>query len=506
MRKLCYCLAYLSLITLVLSCQKNIIDGGSLEEPVGEVMSSAVALGQPQVKSLYEEDSSSNLKCIWQEGDVVFGFKDDGTSFEFAVESVVAETGDAVLKQNGSTLFSAGETLHAVFCPGKTSADLVSSSLSVDFSEQSEEILPSLMICDAVVADGPSVVFSFEHAVSVVGLAGPVLPVEATDGKSVVRVALSGHEIASSGVVSVSDGKISFRTDAPSNFIVKTVNREAVAVSADSYTIRQPVYVAVPAGKVQKLTVVDNKNGFFEYEIGKTAVPGRYYRISGKTLSKVDLPAGTGISTGGVEWSKCNLGGTSPTSAGDLYRWSDTGKIYTSVTSSTIVCDESHSKGFVDYVGEIYCSGAGEYTKYNSTGAVLEPVDDIVQLTYPGTGWRMPTTDEFKSLTELKDNSEYEVTLNGDNFVGVKYTRVSDGESVVLRGNQPCSSSKAGTVAATNIGRYWTSCSTTDVSKAYAAQYFCVVISNKAATGEFKYGIQKRYFGYSVRPVKPVQQ
>lgn len=482
------------------SCAKE-----NLEVPGnGSVMASAVALGQPQVKSLYGEDSSSNLNCTWQEGDVVFGFKEDGTPFEFAVESVASDTGTAVLKQNGTTLFSVGEILHSVFCPGKTSADLRSSTLAVDFSEQSDEILPSLMICDAVITEGPSVVFSFEHAVSVVGLTGPVMPTEATEGKCVVRVALSGHEIASSGVVSVSDGKITFNTDAPSNFIVKTVNREAVAVSADSYTIVKPVYVAVPAGKVEKLSVIDNKNGFFEYGIGKTAAAGKYYRISGKTLAKVDLPAGTSVATAGVEWSKSNLGGTSPTSAGNLYRWSDTGIIYTSATSSTIVGDESHSGGFIDYVGEIYCSEAGVYTKYNSTDAVLEPVDDIVQLTYPGSGWRMPTVDEFKSLTALKDNSEYEISLNGDNFVGVKYTRIADGASVVLRGNQPCSNSKAGTAAAVNIGRYWTSCSTTDASKSYAAQYFCVVISNKVATGAFKYGIQKRYFGYSVRPVKPV--
>lgn len=509
MRKLIYNVSLLALACAAISCQKEVVQSEKDLSGEGAPMLNAVALGHPQTKAVYEEDGSKNFCGTWSVDDVIFGFKDDGTTFEFKVESVDSKTGAAALAQSGSTTFRAGDKLHAIYSPGKTSADIADSRLAVDFSSQSyKEPVRTLLLCDATVTEGPSVKFSFSNAVSVVGLVAPIMPGTVSGERAVVRVTLSGHEIVSSGEVSLVGGKLTFTGNAPSNFIVKTVNNP-VTIQGSNLTIGDPVYVVVPAGKVSKLSVAVNNGKYFEYTIDKTAEVGKYYRIAGKTLAEMKVPVATGIAAGGVEWSKNNLGadvnGTG--SQGDLYRWSDSGIIYTGKTASMITGDAGHAGGFIDYLGEIYCSSVGKdganstYTKYNESGLVLDPVDDIVQLTYPGSGWRMPTVEEFIALDALKDDPDYKKEKSGDKL---KYSLKSDeSKNVVLRGNQPCST--GGTALKTNQGKYWTSSSTNQTGKPYVAQYFQVVTSKKEATGEVKNSIAKRCLGYSVRPVKPVK-
>ena len=510
MRKLIYNVSLLALACAAISCQKEVVQNEKDLSGEGAPMLNAVALGHPQTKAVYEEDGSKNFCGTWSVDDVIFGFKDDGTTFEFKVESVDSKTGAAALAQSGSATFRAGDKLHAIYSPGKTSADIADSRLAVDFSSQSyKEPVQTLLLCDATVTEGPSVKFSFSNAVSVVGLVAPIMPGTVSGERVVVRVTLSGHEIVSSGEVSLVGGKLTFTGNAPSNFIVKTVNNP-VTTQGPNLTIGDPVYVVVPAGKVSKLSVAVNNGKYFEYTIDKTAEVGKYYRIAGKTLAEMKVPVATGIAAGGVEWSKNNLGAdVNGTGAqGDLYRWSDSGIIYKEKTASTITGDAGHAGGFIDYLGEIYCSSVGKdganstYTKYNESGLVLDPVDDIVQLTYPGSGWRMPTVEEFIALDALKDDPDYKKETSGDKL---KYSLKSDeSKNVVLRGNQPCSST-GGTALKTNQGKYWTSSSTNQKDKPYAAQYFQVVTSNKEATGEVKNSIAKRCLGYSVRPVKPVK-
>lgn len=509
MKKLIYNVSLLALACAAISCHKEVVQNEKELSGEGAPMLNAVALGQPQTKAAYEEVGSKNFCGTWTVDDVIFGFKDDGTTFEFKVEYVDTRTGAAVLAQSGSTTFKAGDKLHAIYSPGKTSADIADSRLAVDFSRQSyKEPVQTLLLCDATVTEGPSVEFSFSNAVSVVGLVAPIIPGTVSGERAVVRVTLSGHEIVSSGEVSLVGGKLTFTGNAPSNFIVKTV-KNPVAPQGSNLTMADPVYVVVPAGKVSKLSVAVNNGKYFEYAVDKTAEVGKYYRIASKTLTEMELPAGTGVEAGGVEWSKCNLGAKSATDAGDIYRWSDSGIIYTEKTSSKITGDAGHAGGFIDYLGEIYCSSVGKgdanstYTKYNEPGLVLDPVDDVVQLTYPGSGWRMPTVEEFSALDGLKDNPDYKKeTVDAK----LKYSLKSDeSKNVVLRGNQPCSKT-GGTALKVNQGKYWTSSSTNQADKPYAAQYFQVVISEKKATGEVRKGFAKRCLGYSVRPVKPVKQ
>lgn len=499
------CAAALALV----GCQKQLAPEQVSESASGSTIE-AYALPSASSKAVYEENVSGALAGKWEVGDVIFGLN-GSTPFQFEVTAVDSE-GKATLTQSTEVAFAAGDVLQAAFCPGKTAADLSAGSFALDLSEQKADVVPVLLLSKATVAEGPSVSFSFTNATSVVALKAPVFPVGISEGKKITNVTLSGHEIVSSGVVSVVGDEFVFTPDAPCNFIRKNVSLAAVDVDGTSYKIDEPVYIVIPAaGKISKISALDNKNGFFTYDLSASAVgtaapeASKYYTLSGKTFTKVNLPEST-ITVDGVVWSRWNFGGEEQVNAaGGLYRWADTKKIYTAVTSSTITPDSEHSAGFVDYTGEIYCTDASTqtYSKYADAGKYLEPIDDVIQLTYPGTGWRIPKLEEFQSLAALKDDTNYTVELNPESFVGIKYTDKKTGVSMTLRGNQPIVT--GATATKINQGKYWVSNSTSDTTKGYAAQYFQVVVSSGAATGATKNSIAKRCLGYSVRPVKTVE-
>ena len=499
------CAAALALV----GCQKQLAPE-QVSEPASSSAIEAYALPSASSKAVYEETAGGALAGKWEVGDVIFGLN-GSTPFQFKVTAVDSE-GKATLTQITEVAFAAGDVLQAAFCPGKTADDLSDGSFKLDLSEQDADVVPVLLLSKAIVAEGPVVNFAFTNATSVVALKAPVFPVGISEGKKVVNVTLSGHEIVSSGVVSVSGGEFVFTPDAPCNFIKKNVSLAAVDVDGTSYKIDEPVYIVIPsAGKISKISALDNKNGFFTYDLSASAIgtsspqASKYYTLSGKTFTKVDLPESS-ITVNGVVWSRWNFGGEEQVNAaGGLYRWADTKKIYTAVTSSTITPDYEHSAGFVDYTGEIYCTDASTqtYSKYADAGKYLEPIDDVIQLTYPGTGWRIPKLEEFQSLAALKDDTNYTVELNPESFVGIKYTDKKTGVSMTLRGNQPIVT--GATATKINQGKYWVSNSTSDTTKGYAAQYFQVVVSSGAATGATKNSIAKRCLGYSVRPVKTVE-
>lgn len=510
------CAAALALV----GCQKQFAPEQVSESASGSTIE-AYALPSASSKAVYEENVSGALAGKWEVGDVIFGLN-GSTPFQFEVTAVDSE-GKATLTQSTEVAFAAGDVLQAAFCPGKTADDLSDGSFKLDLSEQDADVLPVLLLSKATVAEGPVVNFAFTNATSVVALKAPVFPAEFSEVKKIVNVTLSGHEIVSSGVVSVSGGEFVFTPDAPCNFIRKNVGVAAVKVNDASYKIEEPVYIVIPAaGKISKISALDNKNGFFTHDLSASAIgtsspqASKYYTLSGKTFTKVDMPVNSTIEAGGVAWAKCNMGATNPAQPGDAYRWGDTGLIYTSKTSNSFKYDASHSEiGFAQVVGECYYNGGADpqtcYDKYNATDGkkVLDPVDDIVQLTYPGTGWRMPTNEDVaalstkpsewdaeKSTVKFRNNAEDDIVLT---FLQTNY----GGTGVVNTKNK-------------QRGRYWTSSvmnrtteGDTDMSYSHAKYY----IFGKSLDGYMEYDekngtayrSQLRSAGYAIRPVKTVE-
>ena len=457
----------------------------------------------PLTKVSYSEDSKNHdFVGSWQVGDEIFGFTSEGTAVSFEVESLNPVTKVATLEQKTSVDLAEGTKVHAIFCPGKTADDLSGQSLALDFSEQTVDVLPILLLATATV-EKSGLAFGFKSAVSVIGITNPVFPKETTADK-LVRITVSGHEIVSSGVVSVSDGQLVFTGNAPDKFIIKTLN-VAPVVSSGRFTLEDPVYIVVPAGPVGSVSAIDNRNNFFVYELDKAVEASEYCLLNDTTFPAVALPSSSKVTVENVVWAAANLGAASKTDMGDIYRWSDTGIIYTEKGSGTTATyDENHQDGFNTYDGECYFSAsASAYTKYNTTDnkTVLDPVDDIVQLTYPGSDWRMPTLAEFNALFEASDITQTYSTGTGNN-AGTTFTQ---GENTMfIRGTtRVCAPSSSEKKKLGKLGRYWTSSISIANLKSTGGnpdyiQFNTDGTKSAAPTVSNAY----RHSGFSIRPVK----
>jgi uncharacterized protein (TIGR02145 family) len=106
--------------------------------------------------------------------------------------------------------------------------------------------------------------------------------------------------------------------------------------------------------------------------IGSTAIYGVVKQFTtSKAAEYVDL----GLS---VKWATCNLGATNPEDYGNYYAWGETEP------------KDTYTKDNNTYYS------AGNWIKYGK-GDILESDDDAATAAL-GTGWRMPTKDEFEEI------------------------------------------------------------------------------------------------------------
>lgn len=435
----------------------------------------------PQTKVSFEETESHNLKGSWELNDEILAIKEDKTAISFVVESV-DETGVATLTTEAG--LSEGDKIYAVYYPGAQVSNFKEGELAVNISFQAADKIPALMVATASVASG-ELRLEFVNCLSIIGIVDPRMQVK-VDGRTMQRAIVSGHEVVSSGKVAVVDGSFAFVPGAPDKFIYKSlVGREIIEVESEIGTFEEPVYIAVPACKVEKITMLDSKNYIRAYEVNKDLTTGKYARIYQKTFSTISLPKAA-LKVGTTAWAEKNLGAetahTNNTNTwGDLYRWSDGGLIYTERTKDNVTFDSAHSTGYVTpAVGEIYFNGS-VYTKYTSDDkkSVLDEVDDIVQLTYPGTGWRMPTVADFDELN----------TYGNQDFSTSNWVKIGpSAELYIPRTNV----SNKGTAFALK-GRYWTS----SIDLTGNKPTFFEIGESTLTTGK-----QYRYYGMSIRPVR----
>ena len=104
----------------------------------------------------------------------------------------------------------------------------------------------------------------------------------------------------------------------------------------------------------------------------------------------------------GPYWATSNIGANSSSDCGYFFEWGSTrayecrdGKVYYNgnVTNNVFNWEDC-----------VYGNPTNGFTKYNDTDnkIQLEPIDDAATIWW-GSGWRMPTTDDFKSLKDKCD-------------------------------------------------------------------------------------------------------
>lgn len=448
-------------------------------------------------------EAAKNFVDPWKVGDEIFGWTSEGTAVTFLVQSVDATTLKATLTQKSMVEIAAGKTFHVVYSPGTTASAFGEKKLEMDLSAQDQNEMPLPLVATATATE-TGLAFRFACPFAVIGIKDPVFP-KASTADNLINITLSGHTVVSSGVLALAEGGFVFTGNAPDRFIVKTVNAAPI-LSGDSFTIAKPVYIAVPAGRLDNVSAIDTKSNFFVYPFAQDVEAGKYYELEGKTFPAVALPTSSKVVSGGVEWARANLGGNGVTDMGDIFRWSDTGKIYTErASTSSVEFDENHQAGFNSYEGECYLSD-GVYTKYIKADGklVLDPVDDVVQLMYPGSGWRMPTLAEFNALFDAGDVTYTSGTANN---VG---TTVTMGENTVFfRGTTTvCAPSSKDKKTINKKGRFWTSTISEETMNQetgfYNPDYIQFNTDGTKAAPPVA-GTAYRHSGYSIRPVREQQ-
>ena len=196
----------------------------------------------------------------------------------------------------------------------------------------------------------------------------------------------------------------------------------------------------------------------------------------------------------GLKWAKCNLGASKPSDYGDYYAWGETApkKIYNWVTYKWMKAGQSDEKYITKYTiadGQteaIWYDSAREFIGDNKT--VLDAADDAATQQL-GSPWRMPTKVDIK---ELRDNCIW-TRIEQDGVSGYQ-VEGPNGNVIFL----PAAGAREGSglQSAGTYGEYWSS--SLDTAYSYFARYLNF---DSGAPDWVNY--QYRYYGYSVRPVRP---
>mgnify|MGYP000831383745 FL=1 len=196
----------------------------------------------------------------------------------------------------------------------------------------------------------------------------------------------------------------------------------------------------------------------------------------------------------GLKWAKCNLGASKPSDYGDYYAWGETApkKIYNWVTYKWMKAGQSDEKYITKYTiadGQteaIWYDSARKFIGDNKT--VLDAADDAATQQL-GSPWRMPTKVDIK---ELKDNCIW-TRIEQEGVSGYQ-VEGPNGNVIFL----PAAGARKGSglQSAGTYGNYWSS--SLDTAYSYLARYLSF---DSGAHDWVSY--QYRYYGYSVRPVRP---
>lgn len=185
----------------------------------------------------------------------------------------------------------------------------------------------------------------------------------------------------------------------------------------------------------------------------------------------------------GTLWATCNVGASNASDAGLYFQWGDT-KGYTKDQVGT--GDGKKAFTWKSYKWNPNSDGK-TFTKYTTTGATLELVDDAAHI-HMGSDWHMPSPKQIKELLD-NTNSEW-TTLDG--VTGIKFTS-KNGKFIFIPAE---GSAYGGSVDYCNIiGSIWSSTLSSIHSFCYGQRlYFDSV-------GAYSISTAPRYGGVSVRGV-----
>lgn len=198
------------------------------------------------------------------------------------------------------------------------------------------------------------------------------------------------------------------------------------------------------------------------------------------------------IEIGGTKWATMNVGATAVTDVGLYFQWGDvSGYTESQVGSGT-------GKKYFDWPDYKYGNGTSSpgitgMTKYNTTDGkrILEMSDDAARVNWGGS-WRMPTTDEFKTLLEYVTTA-WTSNYQSSGVAGLICTDITDSSKVLFF--PAAGSCYAGKLYYKNTdGLYWTN----SVYGPWSDSAYHFLSYSYDADWDRANG---RFYGYSVRGV-----
>ena len=183
----------------------------------------------------------------------------------------------------------------------------------------------------------------------------------------------------------------------------------------------------------------------------------------------------------GLLWATCNVGADNPEDYGDYFAWGETTTKSTYNWSTYQYCNGNYN------TLTKYCNNSSYgYNGFTDNLTTLLPEDDAASANW-GSGWRMPTKEEFQ---ELYNNTT--VTWTTQNGVNGRLFTASNGNSLFLpaAGCRDTSS----LLDAGSYGYYWSSSLYTDYP-CYA--WFFLFYSGNYGMDNYR----GRGYGFTVRPV-----
>ncbi len=257
----------------------------------------------------------------------------------------------------------------------------------------------------------------------------------------------------------------------------------------------------------------------------------KFYGRESAIVVKVEPNETVNFGTPNLNWSVCNLGASNGTTKeswyGDYYAWGATETWYSAggqTTSTTWKDDYSNGYSWAHCPftnGTFSLSNTKVFTKYVPTEKseywagdedhpdnklVLESSDDAATANW-GSGWRMPTSAEWKSLY---DNNTFEWLGAGSTSAKVTSFKAVAAGYLVVKGKGesidlnvymflPAAGSRSGkSISAGSYGYYWSSSLySSDPYNAYILYFSSTTVSQQSYVN--------RCSGFPVRPVRPAR-
>ena len=297
-------------------------------------------------------------------------------------------------------------------------------------------------------------------------------------GRSVRPVRVNGVQTVAVSNIELSQTELSVKvgetTQLSATVLPADADNPAVAwasSNADVATVINGLVVAIAPGTCTITCSATDGSGV-KAECKVTVKNDNSGTLDGHDYVDLGLPSGT-------LWATCNVGASNPEKYGGYFAWGET---------------TTKAKGTYSWTTYKYCKDSYDtQTKYCTSGSYgtvdnkieLEPSDDAATVNW-GSGWQMPSLEQFKELINSNYTTTTWTTLNGVN--GYEITSKSNGNSIFLPA--------AGYSDGTGLGRgsYWSR--SLDTSRSDCA-YSLNLGSSSIGTGH-----NIRYDGKSVRPVR----